>query len=239
MILQTVGLTKQFDGLTALEGVDLTVREGEIFGIAGPNGAGKSTLFNVIAGVHPASAGEVFFDQHSITRLKSHQICRLGLGRTFQIPRTFATLTVRDNLRVGALFGNSSDRKGAERLIRETVAFLGLEAFEDSPATNLDIYTTKLVMMGAVLCTGCRLLMLDEPLAGLSIAEIHSFLELVRKINSRMGITVVMIEHLLDMLIDVSDRLLILHNGRVIYVGDPEKLRENEEVVNVYLGTET
>lgn len=243
MILETRHLSKHFDGLVALDSVSFSVEKGEIFGIAGPNGAGKSTLFNVVAGVHPPSGGEIVFDGNDITRLKAHQVCRLGLGRTFQIPQTFSTLTVRDNLRVGALFGGGPELKTANRRdihdrIDQVMAFLELQAFQDQPATNLDIYTTKLVMLGAVLCSGCRVIMLDEPLAGLSISEIQAFLDLVRRINREMGMTVVVIEHLLDMLIEISDRMLILHNGRVIFLGDPETVRDNEEVVTVYLGKE-
>ncbi len=243
MILQTVNLSKKFDGLTALSDVDLTIEKGEIFGIAGPNGAGKSTLFNVIAGTFLPSAGEIFFNGHNVTRLKAHQICHLGLGRSFQIPQTFPTLSVRDNLRVGAVFGNGPERKAENKKasveqIKKTLSFLDLTSCQDSLATNLDIYTTKLVMLGSILCTGCHLIMLDEPLAGLSISEIKSFLDLVHKINKEMGITVVVIEHLLDMLIDISERMLILHNGKIIYFGEPEAVRESEEVVNVYLGKE-
>ncbi len=239
MILQTKRLSKNFDGLTALSGVDLEVEKGEIFGVAGPNGAGKSTLFNVIAGVHQPSDGSIIFDGHDITRLKAHQICHLGLGRTFQIPQTFSTMTVRENLRVGAVFGHGPGGPNAlDEKIEETLAFLDLQSYSDQPATNLDIYATKMVMLGAVICTNCRVIMLDEPLAGLSISEIHSFMDLIRKINREMGMTVVIIEHLLDMLIEISDRMMILHNGQVIYMGDPERVRESEEVVSVYLGKE-
>ena len=243
MILQTINLSKKFDGLTALSGVDLTVEKGEIFGIAGPNGAGKSTLFNVIAGTYPPSAGEIIFDGYNVTRLKAHQICHLGLGRTFQIPQTFPTLSVYDNLRGGATFGQGSDHKLKKRSaldeqIEKVMTFLDLSAHRDHLATNLDIYSTKMVMLGSILCTGCRVIMLDEPLAGLSISEIRSFLDLIRKINGEMGITIIIIEHLLDMLIEISERMLILHNGEIIFFGEPEAVRENAEVVNVYLGKE-
>jgi len=243
MILQTIRLSKNFGGLAALVDVDLTVAQGEIFGIAGPNGAGKSTMFNVIAGAYPASSGKIIFDGHDITRLKTHQVCHLGLARTFQIPQTFPTLSVYDNLEVGANFGHGprwrrKSLTASKDKVEEILEFLDLLDFRHSLATNLDIYTTKLVMLGAVLTTNCRVMMLDEPLAGLSMAEIKNFLELVYKINRQMGITVVIIEHLLDMLIEISNRMLILHNGRVIYVGLPDGVRESEEVVKVYLGEE-
>jgi len=238
MILQTLGLSKSFGSLAALVDVDMTVEQGEILGIAGPNGAGKSTLFNVIAGESPASAGKVLFDGHDITGLKAHRACRLGLGRTFQTPNTFPTLSVYDNLRVGATFGGGGSAGIRKNRIEETLKFLGLTPFRDSPASNLDLYSTKLVMLGAALATECKLLMLDEPLGGLSLTEMNHFLETVGQINQERGITIIIIEHILDSLIEVSNRMVILHNGMVIYEGDPGGVREAGEVVDVYLGKE-
>ena len=235
MILETRKVSKTFGSIEALVDVDMTVDTGEIFGIAGPNGAGKSTLFNVVSGSFPPSTGQIMFDGKDITRLKAHRICHLGLARTFQIPRTFPTLSVYDNIRVGATFGGHDGRRLGKR-VRESLDFLSLTTFKDTLASNLDLYTTKLVMMAACLATGCRLLMLDEPLAGLSMLEIKDFLAVVRKINREQDTTVLIIEHILDSLIDVSDRMLILHNGAVIGVGDPEAVCRDPKVVEVYLG---
>ena len=235
MILETRKVSKTFGSIEALVDVDMTVDKGEIFGIAGPNGAGKSTLFNVVSGSFPPSTGQIVFDGKDITRLKAHRICHLGLARTFQIPRTFPTLTVYDNIRVGATFGEH-DGRGLEKRILGILDFLSLTSLKDTLASNLDLYTTKLVMMAACLATGCRLLMLDEPLAGLSMAEIEDFLAVVRKINHEQETTILIIEHILDSLIDVSDRMLILHNGAVIGVGDPEAVCRDPRVVEVYLG---
>jgi len=235
MILETRKVSKTFGNIEALIDVDMRVDTGEIFGIAGPNGAGKSTLFNVVSGTFPPSTGKIIFRDKDITKLKAHQICHLGLTRTFQIPQTFPTLSVYDNVRVGAIFGGHDGRRLAKR-IRDNLAFLRLTPFADTLASNLDLYTTKLVMMAACLATGCRLLMLDEPLAGLTMLEIKDFLAVVRKINQEQEITVLIIEHILDSLIDVSDRMLILHNGAVICVGDPEAVCRDPKVVEVYLG---
>jgi branched-chain amino acid transport system ATP-binding protein len=235
MILETRQISKSFGRLDALIGVDITVAEGEIFGIAGPNGAGKSTLFNVIAGTFPPSSGQVFFEGRDISRLNTHRICHLGIARTFQIPQTFQTLSVYDNIRVGATFGGSDGRQ-IDRRIQASIEFLDLSRQKHELACNLDLYTTKLVMMAAGLATGCRLLMLDEPLAGLSIMEINRFLEVVRKINREQAITVLIIEHILDSLIDVSDRMLILHNGEVLCTGEPQSVCSDPKVVEVYLG---
>ena len=235
MILETRRVSKVFGKLQALLNVDMSIKEGEIFGIAGPNGAGKSTLFNVVAGVYPPSEGSIIFRSQDITRFSPHQICHLGLARTFQIPHTFATLSVYDNVRVGATFGGG-EHSSIRETILDTLDFLGLTRFQDTPASNLDLYTTKLVMMAASLATGCRLLMLDEPLAGLSMVEITDFLTVVRKINQERGITILMIEHILDSLIEISERMLILNNGEVIYTGAPEGVRQDRQVIEVYLG---
>jgi branched-chain amino acid transport system ATP-binding protein len=235
MMLETRKISKAFGKIEALVDVDMTVEKGEIFGVAGPNGAGKSTLFNVISGTYPSSAGRVLFDGKDITKLNAHRICHLGLARTFQVPQTFPTLSVYDNIRVGATFGGH-DRRGMGKRIQTVLDFLNLTSFKDTLASNLDLYTTKLVMMAACLATGCRLLMLDEPLAGLSMMEINDFLDVVRKINRDQGTTVLIIEHILDSLIDVSNRMLILHNGEVICVGDPNEVCQDPKVIEVYLG---
>jgi branched-chain amino acid transport system ATP-binding protein len=235
MILETRKVSKTFGEIHALSEVDLRVDRGEVFGIAGPNGAGKSTLFNVIAGTFPPTEGEIHFNGHDITRLKAHRICHLGLARTFQIPQTFPTLTVKDNIRVGATFGRGRVHQRPE-VIEETMDFLELTGYRDTLAANLDLYTTKMVMVAGCLATGCKLIMLDEPLAGLSMTEITAFLKVVRHINQDGGLTVIMIEHILDSLIEVSDRMLVLNNGRTIYLGDPEGVRTDAQVVEVYLG---
>lgn len=233
MILDVENVSKTFGRLQALDGATFSVEAGEIFGIAGPNGAGKSTLFNVIAGTFPPSAGRIRFKGRDITKLKAHRVCHRGLARTFQIPQTFQTLTVRDNIRVGATFGEGA-ADPAE--IEDLLAFFGLTDRRDTPARDLDLYTTKLVMMAASLATGCELLMLDEPLAGLSKMEIDDFLAVVRTVNEKRGVTLIIIEHILDSLFAVSGRILVLHNGAVIYTGDPAGVRRDPTVIEVYLG---
>jgi branched-chain amino acid transport system ATP-binding protein len=235
MILETKKVGKTFGKIEALIDVNLAVEKGEIFGIAGPNGAGKSTLFNVISGTFPPSAGRIIFDGQDITKLNAHRVCRLGLARTFQIPQTFPTLSVYDNVRVGATFGGHDGQELGKR-IQNNIDFLGLTSFSKALASNLDLYTTKLVMLAACLATGCSLLMLDEPLAGLSAQEINEFLAVVRKINQEQSTTILIIEHILDSLIDVSHRMLILHNGEVLGIGAPKAVCRDPKVIEVYLG---
>jgi ABC-type branched-subunit amino acid transport system ATPase component len=236
MILEVNGVSKKFGQLAALAEVDLQLGAGEILGVAGPNGAGKSTLFNVIAGYFPPSHGRILFQGRDITALGSHKVCHLGLARTFQIPQVFTSLSVYDNVRVGATFGSGYRVKPRQRIVQEVLELVGLKAFSQTRASNLDLYTTKLVMLAAALATDCRVLLLDEPLGGLSIEEMSRFLALVQKLNQELGLSIIIIEHLLDHLIEISHRMVILHNGSVIYNGTPEGIRRDRKVIEVYLG---
>ncbi|MCA2002189.1 MAG: ATP-binding cassette domain-containing protein [Chloroflexi bacterium] len=231
-MLETHGLSKSFGKLAALSDVSFRVERGEIFGIAGPNGAGKSTLFNVITGNYAPTSGKVFFDRRDVTGLSPDKICHLGLGRTYQIPATFHSLTVRDNIRVGSTFGGAHTRKTDEIL-----EFLNLTSIADLPAKNLDLYSTKLTMLGGVLATNCKLLMLDEPMAGFSAPEINKFVDVLRQINREWNVTIVIIEHLLDILINLTGRMLILSAGSLLYLGDSRGVTSDPRVVEVYLGS--
>jgi len=229
--LETHALSKNFGNLRALSEVDLAIANKQIYGIAGPNGAGKSTLFNVVAGLYSPSSGKVLFEGDNITGWPPHRICHKGIGRTFQIPTAFHSISVRRNLESGMIFGG-----GSREFLTEVIELLGLESKLDLPAENLDLWTTKLVMLGTVLTTGCKLLMLDEPMAGFSVHEIQRFVELVRNINKSFGTTILIIEHLLDVLVELVEKLLILDNGRVIAVGDPSEVIKDKRVIESYLG---
>ena len=205
-----------------------------MFGIAGPNGAGKTTLFNVITGVYRGS-GDIIFDNVNITRLRTHQICHKGLVRTFQIPQLFLTLTMHDNLRVGAHFG-SLGGDNEEENIREVLELLGLKGKENVIAANLNLYDKKLTMLATALTTKPKLVLLDEPIGGLSPPEVKEFVALVQKINQELGLTIVIIEHLMKVLIKLSNRLMIMENGQKIAIGPPGEVVKNEKVIEVYLG---
>ncbi len=232
-MLETQSLSKSFGKLVALNDLSFSVNEGETFGIAGPNGAGKSTLFNLISGNYKPSSGRVFFKGKEITGFTSDRVCQEGVGRTYQVPTTFHSLTVRDNIRVGSLFGGRNTRS-----VDEIIDFLNLAEIADLPSKNLDLYSTKLVMLGSVLATNCRLLMLDEPMAGFSITEIENFVEVIHSINKTWGTTIVIIEHLLDILISLTERILILDNGSLIYMGSSSEVTSDRRVVEIYLGSD-
>lgn len=231
-MLEVTDLGKSFGKLAALSNVSFIVEEGEVFGIAGPNGAGKSTLFNVVTGIYPPSEGTVKFQEKDISNLSAHRVCHLGIGRTFQTPAVFPSLSIRDNIRVGSTFGNA--RNGQ---LARVLDFLELGDMADASIANQDLFTTKMTMIGAVLATDCKLLMLDEPMAGFSVAEINRFTEVVRRINQEWRITVIIIEHLLDILIGMTKRMMILHYGSPLYIGDSQGVTQDRRVVEVYLGT--
>jgi branched-chain amino acid transport system ATP-binding protein len=235
-ILETRNVTKRFGELAAVNNLSFEVEKGEIFGIAGPNGAGKTTLFNLISGEYTGE-GEILFENQSINGLRPFQVCHRGLARTFQITTVFSTLTVYDNIRVGAHFGNSG-KTSDEHLIYEVIDFVGLTGKQDTSATHLSLYDKKLTMLAAALATHPRLLLLDEPIGGLSPVEIKKSVELFRRINSELGITLVIIEHLMKVLTDISQRLMILHNGQKISVGVPADVARDKQVIEVYLGAE-
>jgi ABC-type branched-subunit amino acid transport system ATPase component len=241
-VLQCEGLTKRFGGLTAVHDLTFAVEEGGIYGIAGPNGAGKSTVFNLIAGHVAATAGRVRFNGRDITGLPAHRVCQLGVARTFQTPAVFGSLTVYQNALVGAYFGQGRRRLPtlrfgtAEREAAEALHVTDLESRRDSLARTCSVFEKKRLMIASALASKPRVLMLDEPVGGLNAAEIDALMDLIRRIRAS-GITVVLIEHVMRALVSLADRVLILHHGEKIYEGPPDGLRQEEQVVRVYLGS--
>jgi branched-chain amino acid transport system ATP-binding protein len=235
-ILQARSLSKAFGAMIAVNDLSFEVPSGEVFGIAGPNGAGKTTLFNLITGFLQGS-GEVRFEDRDVTNLKPHEICHRGIARTLQIPQVFSTLNVFDNIRFGAHFGNKHIKNGNETdVIHRVMDFVGLQNDQTALAENMNLYHKKLIMIAAALATQPRLLLLDEPIGGLSPAEIDPLMELIRKINQELNITVIIIEHLMKVLKELSSRLMILHYGEEIRTGPPAEVMEDEKVREVYLG---
>ncbi len=233
-ILKVKGVTKRFGELAAVNDLSFEVEKGEIFGIAGPNGAGKTTLFNLISGIYPYS-GEITFEGEDIHGLRPFQVCHRGVARTFQIPILFPTITVYDNVRVGAHFGVLKGKNEKER-INKVIDFVGLRGKENIVAEHVDLFDKRLTMLAAALATEPRLLLVDEPIAGLSPREVRDSVALFQKINKELGITIIIIEHLMKVLVEVSHRLMIINNGEKICIGTPEEVTRNKEVIEVYLG---
>lgn len=229
---------KSFGALRAVDQVSFTVESGEIFGIAGPNGSGKSTLFNVISGIpFGPDAGRVVLDGRDLAGLKGHQIARLGLARTFQRETSFDTLSLFDNALMGATYGLGG--RGSGRASQATVEALEFAGFDrqrfDRPASELSVYDRKCLMLATALAMSPRLLMLDEPASGLTRPEIETLIALIRRIAER-GITILLIEHVLTVLLALSQRLMVLNQGRVLVLGDPDSVVRDPEVIRAYLG---
>ena len=236
MILQVQDLTKRFGGLQALSDVTFDLAEGEILGLIGPNGAGKTTLFNVINGVYTPERGRVSFRGEDITGLPSYDVARLGLARTHQVVRPLHELTVRENVMVGACYGREKHSlKEARRVAEEALTQVGLIDRADQPAGSLNVAQKKRLEMARALAAKPYLILLDEVLAGLNPSEIASMMETVRAIRDQ-GITILMIEHVMQAIMAISDRILVLDYGILIAAGLPEEVANHPQVIEAYLG---
>jgi branched-chain amino acid transport system ATP-binding protein len=237
MILEAKGLSKRFGGLAATWGVDLAVQDGEILGLIGPNGAGKTTLFNLLSGALRADSGIIRFKGHDITRLQPHQIARRGIARTFQSVKIFARMSVFDHVRLGCLFGRleSSGGAGVDQEIAEILEFVGLSSMRDTRGADLILANQKRLEIARALGTGPELLLLDELMAGLNPSEVAEAMDLVKKIRDR-GVTLLVIEHVMKAIMNICDRIIVLHHGEKIAEGKPEEIAGNKRVIEVYLG---
>jgi len=233
-LLEIKQLTKNFGGLMANDHIDIQVNEGEIIGLIGPNGAGKTTLFNCIAGFYPPSGGQVWFKGEDITGLPANKVCLLGIARTFQIVRVFKDITVLDNVMVGA-FNRTNLAATAKKKALEVLDFCGLAPKRNMIAGGLTIADKKRLEFAKALATGPSLLMLDEAMAGLNQTETAEAIELVKKVR-QAGITVLLVEHVMEVVMPISHRVVVLDYGRKIAEDVPEKIINNEEVIKAYLG---
>jgi branched-chain amino acid transport system ATP-binding protein len=237
-ILSVRRLTKRFAGLVALSDVSFDLGRGEILGLIGPNGAGKTTLVNLISGAFRASEGELDFEGAPIGALPPHRRAKLGIGRTFQIMRPFPGLTVLDNVAVGALFGTGGGHRKlaiARELARQKLDFVGLAHRADRPAEALGGPDRKRLELAKALAMNPRLLLLDEVMAGLNLAELEAVIAIIRKVRDE-GVSVLVIEHVMKAIRSLSDRLLVLHHGEKIAEGEPQQVLADPTVVEAYLG---
>jgi branched-chain amino acid transport system ATP-binding protein len=237
MILQVEGVSKKFGGLQALEDVTFDLPEGQILGLIGPNGAGKTTLFNCISGVYAPTAGRVIFRGEDITGDKPYYIAKKGMARTHQIVRPLEELTVLENVMVGACFGQQDHGlREARNLAEEIIDFFGLNDRAEQLAGSLNVGQKKRLEMARSLAAQPYLLLLDEVLAGLNPSEISQMVDIVKAIRSERETTIIMIEHVMHAVMNVSDRIVVLDYGKQLAEGTPQEVAENAKVIEAYLG---
>jgi branched-chain amino acid transport system ATP-binding protein len=236
-LLEGRGVTKYFGGLAAVSEVSFSVQPREILGLIGPNGAGKTTLFNVIAGVYKPDEGTILFHGQDITGLEPNVVCKLGIARTFQITKPFLELTALENSLVGAFFGHQQRRKMAEARERAMAALkrVGLEAKAEKRAKSLNLVERKRLEVARALSTAPEMLLLDEVVAGLNPKEALEMAHFIGSIRDE-GITILMIEHVMKTIMGLSDRLVVLHYGKMLAEGSPDEIGKNPQVIEAYLG---
>lgn len=235
-MLELVSVTKRFGGLTAVKSLSCKVEKGKITGLIGPNGAGKTTAFNVISGFLRAEEGQVLFEGQPINRFRPDQVCRLGLCRTFQIVQPFGNATALENVVMGALVRDRSVSRARGRA-KEILRLVGLEEQRDVVAKSLTIGNRKRLEVARALATEPKLLLLDEPMGGLNPTEVKQVMELLRSIV-RQGMTLFLIEHVMQAIMGVSNRIVVLHHGEKIAEGPPAEMARDPRVVQAYLGEE-
>lgn len=237
-MLEGIGLSRRFGGLQALKDFDFSVEKGQIVGLIGPNGSGKTTLFNVITGFYPADAGKIFFKGKEITRHKPHEIARLGIGRTFQIVRPLLGLSVLDNITTAVLYGRDnigSMAKGRERAF-ELLKFVKLDGKKDVPAQSLVVPERKRLELARALAIRPEFLLLDETFSGLNDTEIQDAIKLIYRIRDELGITILLIEHVMKAVMGTCEKIIVMHYGVKLAEGKPEEVSRNPSVIQAYLG---
>jgi branched-chain amino acid transport system ATP-binding protein len=233
-MLEVRDISKSFGGLKAVDSASLDVASGEIVGLIGPNGAGKTTLFATIAGFHRPDAGAVSFEGNPITGLAPHRICAAGMVRTFQITQPFAGISVRENIMVGAYL-HTADRRLAAREAEAVAALVGMRDQLDQRGADLTVAGRKRLELARALATGPRLLLLDEVMAGLNPTEIVEIVNVIKNIRAS-GVTILLIEHVMQAVTSLAERVYVLNQGRIIAEGTPAAIADNEMVIEAYLG---
>jgi branched-chain amino acid transport system ATP-binding protein len=236
MLLEISNLSKHFGGLQVLQDVSFTLNEGEILGLIGPNGAGKSTMFNVITGVYRPNGGVILFQGKSLVGLKPHRVCRRGVARTFQLVRICPTMTVLENVLVGAIYGRSGGRKKALDEALECLELLNLSEVKDTISAHLTYSDRRLIEIARAIAARPGLALLDEPLAGLNPAETEKIMDVIQNIRKTRGISIIWIEHKMDAVFNLCDRIVVLDYGKKIAEGESKEIATNKKVVEAYLG---
>jgi branched-chain amino acid transport system ATP-binding protein len=236
-LLDVVGVSKSFSGLRAVADASLQVNAGEMVALIGPNGAGKTTLFNLIAGAMAPDTGRITFEGRPINGLRADQICAAGIGRTFQIVKPFADMSVLDNVMVGGFRGTASAAVARERA-RAALAALHMDDLRHKPASSLTLPDRKRLEVARALATQPRLLLLDEVMAGLRPTETDVMVNAFRRLNAEQGVTILLIEHVMRAVMALAQRVYVLHHGEIISHGTPQQVTQDPRVLQSYLGAE-
>jgi branched-chain amino acid transport system ATP-binding protein len=235
VILKVERVCKNFGALAALSDVSLELVQGEILGVIGPNGSGKTTLFNVLTGIFTAEKGDVFFEEKRISKTPTYRICRLGLIKTAQIVQPFSGMTVLDNVIIGGLYGQNLSLSKARQKALEILDWVGLTSIAQVPAESITVAMRRRLELARALATGPKIILLDENMAGLTPNEIEGVLSLLREINAR-GISLIVVEHIMQAVMGICQRIVVLNYGEKIAEGLPEEVVRNREVIEAYLG---
>jgi len=239
-VLEVSNVHKYFGGVRAVQGVSLTVQEGHVVGLIGPNGSGKSTLLNVMAGVSKPTAGSVMLDGRRIDNMPAHRVVELGIAKTHQIPKPFLGMTTRDNVGVAVLYGSRKDRDLGRAFDEANwvLRLVGLEPHAETLAANLTVQDRKRLELARVIATGCRILLLDEVFAGLSPDELREAMGLFTRLQKEIGFGALVVEHVMRAVLTLSDRVIVIDEGRKIAEGPPQAVVRQPAVIEAYLGRE-
>jgi len=238
-ILQLENVTKKFGGVVALNNVTFQVEKSEVLGVIGPNGSGKTTLINVISGVYKPESGKLIYKGTNITRVKPHLRCRMGIARTYQVVRIFSGLTVLENVMVGVLNGTKHGKISMEEAMKEAesiLSYLGLDKMKNLQAELLNIQYRKRLELARAIGMDPELLMLDECLAGLTPSEVFEMLDVIKRVKEDKDTTIIMVEHLMHAVMNISDRVIVFNEGKIIAEGKPEEIAKDVKVAKVYFG---
>jgi branched-chain amino acid transport system ATP-binding protein len=238
-MLEVENVTKRFGGLTAVDNVTFSIKEGEVVGLIGPNGAGKTTLVNLICGVYKADFGAIRFLGEDITNASPDRVCRLGISRTYQIPQPFAYMTALLNVTVSVLNGKERSHMSLSDAMLEAsyyLEFVGLFSKRETLARDLTLYELRMLELARALATTPKLLLIDEVMAGLNPAEAERAVEMIREAQAQFGVTILWIEHVMKIIMNAAQRIVVLHYGKKIAEGTPRDIAGNSEVVRAYLG---